>query len=43
MHTHVDGQGVGLYLVQSIVHSHGGTIDVRSKMNEGTTFKLFLS
>jgi len=43
MHTHVDGHGVGLYLVQSIVHSHGGSINVSSKLNVGTIFKLFLS
>lgn len=40
MHTHVDGLGVGLYMVKSMVQSQGGYIDVDSKLNIGTTFKL---
>ncbi len=34
--------GLGLYIVQEIVHAHGGTIDVRSNIEEGTTFTVRL-
>lgn len=42
MHTHVEGNGVGLYIVNSLVESHGGTIEVTSEINKGTTFKIYL-
>jgi signal transduction histidine kinase len=42
MHTHVEGSGVGLYIVNSLVESHGGTIEVTSEINKGTTFKIYL-
>ncbi|WP_052518038.1 hybrid sensor histidine kinase/response regulator [Archangium violaceum] len=34
--------GLGLYIVDSIVRAHGGTIDVRSSAAEGTTFTVRL-
>jgi PAS domain S-box-containing protein len=36
------GMGLGLTSVHSIVKRHGGYIDVRSKIGEGTVFTLFL-
>ncbi|NJB70136.1 signal transduction histidine kinase [Saonia flava] len=42
MHTHVEGLGVGLYIVKSIITSHGGSIKVTSKINQGTKFKIVL-
>ncbi len=30
--------GLGLYIVSEILHAHGGTVDVRSTLEEGTTF-----
>jgi len=38
----VDGSGLGLYLVQEIVHNLGGTIAVRSAPGVGTTFSIEL-
>ncbi|AHJ97505.1 histidine kinase [Hymenobacter swuensis DY53] len=40
-HPHVDGTGVGLYLVQRIVSSQGGHVSVVSTLGEGTTFTVY--
>ncbi|QWX82703.1 PAS domain-containing protein [Cellulophaga sp. HaHaR_3_176] len=40
MHTHVDGLGVGLYIIHSIINNNGGGIKVNSKINKGTEFKI---
>ncbi|ADR22604.1 hypothetical protein MATR_35500 [Marivirga tractuosa] len=39
-HTHVEGKGLGLYLVKSQMEILGGEINVESKLEEGTTFTL---
>jgi len=36
------GRGLGLAVVQAIVHAHGGEINLRSAPGEGTTFQVFL-
>lgn len=36
------GLGLGLYITKEIVCGHGGTIDVRSTKDEGTTFRIRL-
>lgn len=35
-----EGSGIGLALVQELVHLHGGTIKVSSKINQGTCFTV---
>jgi len=37
------GKGLGLAIVNNIVHEHNGYIEVESELNVGTTFKIFLS
>lgn len=36
----ISGSGLGLYIVNSLVRAHGGSIDVRSAPGTGTTFTL---
>lgn len=43
LHTHVEGVGVGLYIVKSIVEAHGGKIEVISRPNEGALFTIHLN
>lgn len=38
LHTHVDGTGVGLYMVKKMVENAGGILSVQSQEGEGSTF-----
>jgi PAS domain S-box-containing protein len=42
LHSHVEGSGVGLYMVKKIVENAGGTIAVRSETGVGSTFVVTL-
>lgn len=37
-----NGLGLGLYITYKFIKIHGGKIQVKSKKNEGTTFKIYL-
>lgn len=39
---HINGFGVGLYVVNEIVKQHNGTISVQSEENNGSTFRVQL-
>lgn len=40
-HSHIEGRGLGLYLVKSQIESLGGKIDIKSQLNVGTTFLIY--
>lgn len=42
-HPDVEGQGVGLHLIHSLVRAHGGNIRVESAVEEGTAFRVRLT
>jgi len=41
-HNHVEGRGIGLYMVKNQVESLGGKVEVESSIDAGTVFKVFL-
>jgi signal transduction histidine kinase len=41
MHDHVEGKGLGLYMVKTQVEVLGGKIEVESELNKGTVFKVY--
>lgn len=40
--THVEGEGIGLYAIRTMLQRHGGTLDFRSTVGEGSTFYFTL-
>jgi PAS domain S-box-containing protein len=40
-HDHVEGTGIGLYIVKRIMDNAGGKIEVDSEVGAGTTFNLY--
>lgn len=42
LHTHVDGKGLGLYLVKTQIEMLDGKIEISSKVNEGTEFRFWI-
>lgn len=41
LHFHVEGKGMGLYLVRSQVEALGGRIEVESEPDKGATFRIY--
>ena len=41
LHTHVEGTGIGLYIVKRIVENAGGHIKLESEVGKGATFKVY--
>lgn len=42
-HLHVEGKGLGLFLIKTQVEALGGRIEVHSKVNEGTSFIIYFT
>ncbi|RZK54549.1 MAG: PAS domain-containing sensor histidine kinase, partial [Hymenobacter sp.] len=42
-HDHVEGSGVGLYMVKKIVEQAGGAIELESQLGEGSTFLVYFA
>ncbi|UPL50464.1 sensor histidine kinase [Hymenobacter sublimis] len=40
-HDHVDGSGIGLYMVKKIMENAGGRIEVQSEVGVGSTFSVY--
>ncbi|SDM63822.1 PAS domain S-box-containing protein [Catalinimonas alkaloidigena] len=41
LHTHVEGTGIGLYMIKRMLENYGGRIEVESQVEVGTTFRIF--
>lgn len=41
LHTHVEGTGIGLYIVKKMIDDGGGKIEVESKIDKGSTFRVY--
>ncbi|MGI4742068.1 MAG: PAS domain-containing sensor histidine kinase [Janthinobacterium lividum] len=41
LHTHVEGTGLGLYMIKRMVENAGGLVEVASQLGQGTTFRVY--
>lgn len=42
LHNHVEGSGIGLFMVKRIVENAGGRIEVKSTLGKGSAFTAYL-
>jgi signal transduction histidine kinase len=41
LHSHVEGSGIGLYMVKKILENAGGKVEVESSVGKGSTFRAY--
>jgi signal transduction histidine kinase len=41
LHDHVEGSGIGLYIIKRIMENSGGEIEVSSQLGVGSTFTVY--
>jgi PAS domain S-box-containing protein len=41
LHDHVEGSGIGLYIIKRIIENQGGKLEAESTPNAGTTFTVY--
>lgn len=41
LHTHVEGTGIGLYIIKRMIENYGGKIYLEGKENEGSVFSVY--
>ena len=41
-HPNIEGRGIGLHIIHTMVKNHGGNIEVESEVGHGTTFRIQL-
>ena len=42
LHQHVEGSGIGLFLVKRIAENADGKVEVESEVGKGSTFSIYL-
>jgi len=42
-HKNHDSRGIGLFITKNQIEAMGGTIEVKSEVGKGTTFKIYFN